>query len=111
MTDYTTLFEQQSYQDALEYYLAVLSDDRKPTWDYVLLTASNEAQAKAYTMQIKHRLANGQLPGRTHYAVIPDRNGQRIGSGGRRAGAGAPGKRAFRRRNTGGPACCPRRNG
>lgn len=82
MTDYTTLFEQQSYQDALEYYLAVLSDDRKPTWDYVLLTASNEAQAKAYTMQIKHRLANGQLPGRTHYAVIPDRNGQRIGSGG-----------------------------
>ena len=39
MTDYTTLFEQQSYQDALEYYLAVLSDDRKPTWDYVLLTA------------------------------------------------------------------------
>lgn len=82
MTDYTTLFEQQSYQDALEYYLRVLEDKGKPTWDYVLLTASNDAQAKAYTMQIKHRLANGQLPARTHYAVIPDRNGQRVGSGG-----------------------------
>lgn len=82
MTDYRTLFEQQSYQDALEYYQAVLRDSGKPAWDYVLLTASNESQAKAYTMQIKHRLANGQLPSRTHYAVIPDRNGQRVGSGG-----------------------------
>lgn len=82
MNRYTTLFEQQSYQDALIYYLDTLKSDKLPTWDYVILTASNEAQAKAYRVQIEHRLANRQLPSSTHYAVIPDLNGQRVGSGG-----------------------------
>ncbi len=82
MNQYKTLFEQQSYQDALEYYLAVLKNEEMPMWDYVILTASNEAQAKAYEIQIEHRLKNNQLPKRTNYAVVPDLNGQRIGSGG-----------------------------
>ncbi len=82
MNKYTTLFEQQSYQDALDYYIETLKRDKYPTWDYILLTASNEAQAKAYELQIHHRLSNHQIPSRTHYAVIPDLNGQRIGSGG-----------------------------
>ncbi len=82
MNQFTTLFEQQSYGDALEYFQAVLKNDKLPMWDYVILTASNEAQAEAYEMQIRHRLKNRQLPEKTHYAVIPDLNGQRIGSGG-----------------------------
>ncbi len=82
MNKYTTLFEQQSYRDALDYYLSALESSKLPVWDYVILTASNEAQAKAYRVQIGHRLKNNQLPQRTHYAVIPDRNGLRVGSGG-----------------------------
>ena len=82
MTSYTTLFEQQSYRDALDYYLSTLSNQNLPIWNYVILTASNEAQAKAYEVQIEHRLSHGQLPSKTHYAVIPDLNGLRVGSGG-----------------------------
>lgn len=82
MTHYTTLFEQQSYRDALSYYLEILSNPKLQTWDYVILTASNEAQAKAYEMQIEHRLKKNQLPTKTHYAVIPDLDGKRVGSGG-----------------------------
>lgn len=82
MSTYTTLFEQQSYKDALDFYLAVLSDGSIPTWDYVILTAGNEEQAKEYRLQIEHRIAHFQLPSATHYAVIPDLNGMRIGSGG-----------------------------
>lgn len=80
--NYKTLFEQQSYQDALDYYMGSLTNSTIPTWDYVILTASNEAQAKAYRVQIEHRLNCGQLPQKTEYAVIPDLNGQRVGSGG-----------------------------
>ncbi len=82
MIQYTTLFEQQSYNDALEYFQSILTNPEIQTWDYVILTASNEAQAKAYRVQIEHRLSRGHLPCKTHYAVLPDRNGQRVGSGG-----------------------------
>ncbi len=82
MNQYRTLFEQQSYRDALDYFSGTLESTKTPVWDYVILTASNEAQAKAYEVQIRHRLQKNQLPRRTHYAVIPDLKGQRIGSGG-----------------------------
>ena len=52
------------------------------TWDYVILTASNEEQAKGYRLQIYKRLAKGVLSSSTHYAVVPDPNGKRCGSGG-----------------------------
>ena len=82
MNQYKTLFEQQSYRDALEYYLASLDNQALAVWDYVILTASNDDQAKEYQVQIEYRLKNQQIPNRTHYAVIPDLNGQRVGSGG-----------------------------
>lgn len=82
MNQYKTLFEQQSYQDALDYYQATLAHFDLPVWDYVILTASNEAQAEGYEAQISYRQQKGQLPSATHLAVIPDLNGQRIGSGG-----------------------------
>ena len=80
MNQYKTLFEQQSYQDALDYYQATLAHFDLPVWDYVILTASNEAQAEGYEAQISYRQQKGQLPSATHFAVIPDLNGQRIGS-------------------------------
>lgn len=78
---YASLFQQQSYNDAWETHQKALSG-AYPTWDDVILTASNEEQAAAYRLQIERRLAAGHLPRSTHYAVIPDRDGQRVGSGG-----------------------------
>ncbi len=82
MNEHTTLFERQSYIDALDYYQSALCNSSVPVWDYVILTASNEDQAKAYEVQIEHRLKKQQIPDRTVYKVIPDLNGQRVGSGG-----------------------------
>ncbi len=86
MNNYSTLFEQQSYEDALANYQHILNSNA-PTWDYVILTASNEAQAKGYREQIEYRKNAGQLPIHTHYAVIPDKDGKRVGSGGATLGA------------------------
>ena len=77
-----TLFLQQSYLDCTEQYESILKSPNLPLWDYVILTASNEAQAQAYRAQIDYRLKNGMLPQSTHYAVLPDPDGRRVGSGG-----------------------------
>lgn len=82
MNKYSTLFEQQSYEDALTNYQKILSGGQEISWDYVILTASNEAQAKGYNEQIEYRKSIGQIPKNTHYAVLPDPCGKRVGSGG-----------------------------
>ena len=46
------------------------------------MTASNKAQATAYRNQIENRLEKGLLPEETTYAVLPDPEGKRVGSGG-----------------------------
>lgn len=51
-------------------------------WDYVVLTASNEEQAKGYRLQIEHRRKNGLIPDECVYEVLPDPEGKRVGSGG-----------------------------
>lgn len=78
-----SLFQQQSYMDAWQTYTDILNN-RSGTvcWDYIILTASNEAQAESYQAQICHRLDIGKLPAHTHYAVLPDPEGKRVGSGG-----------------------------
>ncbi len=76
------LFLRQSYLDAWEDYRRALRKRSFICWDYVILTASNEDQAKAYRQEVDYRLQNGLLPGRTKYAVIPDPGGKRVGSGG-----------------------------
>ncbi len=77
-----TLFLQQSYLDCTEQYMQILQKQNLPMWDYIILTASNESQAESYRMQIAYRLRRGMLPSGTHYAVLPDPDGQRVGSGG-----------------------------
>ncbi len=81
---YKNLFLRQSYLDGYDSYALSLTESRhRPLlWDYVILTASNEAQAEAYRLQIDYRLAQNKLPRETHYAVIPDEGGKRVGSGG-----------------------------
>ena len=78
---YKTLFLRQSYLDSYEMYRQALQG-KLTTWDYVVLTASNEMQAKAYEEQLAYRLRAGVLPADTKYAVVPDPEGKRVGSGG-----------------------------
>ena len=76
------LFLSQSYEDAWKDYEKSLGEQCFVYWDYVILTASNEEQAKAYKEQIDFRLERGLLPVQTSYAVLPDPEGKRVGSGG-----------------------------
>lgn len=76
------LFLQQSYLDAWEDYKRSLNKRSFIKWDYIVLTASNEEQAKGYRLQIQERLKRRLLPKDTHYVVLPDPDGKRIGSGG-----------------------------
>lgn len=76
------LFLRQSYLDSWEDYERSLRKENFIKWDYIILTASNEEQARAYREQLKYRLDNGLLPRTTSYAVLPDPEGKRVGSGG-----------------------------
>lgn len=76
------LFLRQSCLDSWEDYENSLRKPSFPGWDYLILTASNEEQARTCREQINYRLQRGLLPERTHYAVLPDPGGKRVGSGG-----------------------------
>ena len=75
-----SLFLSQSYQDCWDDYNRSLKSFSFPHWDYIILTASNEKQAEGFRKQIEERSAF--LPIYTKFAVIPDRDGKRVGSGG-----------------------------
>ncbi len=51
-------------------------------WDYLVLTASNAAQAQAYEIQLEARRRCGLLSQVRETLVVPDLEDQRIGSGG-----------------------------
>lgn len=76
------LFLLQSNIDSWDDYKKSLTKSSFTTWDYIVLTASNPEQAATYEMQINDRLQKGLLPAKVHYAVLPDPEGQRVGSGG-----------------------------
>lgn len=85
MTSYKkikNLFLRQSCLDSWEDYERSLRKSSFIKWDYIILTASNETQARAFRMQIRRRLDLQQLPASTKYAVLPDPGGKRVGSGG-----------------------------
>ena len=75
-----SLFLAQSYEDAFKEYSSSIIKTNYVTWDYVILTASNEKQAEGFRLQLKER--QKFLPKKTEFVVIPDLNGERIGSGG-----------------------------
>jgi len=82
MSEQTSLFLSQSYQDTWDDFQRCLTSEHFSCWDYVILTASNEAQAAIFRAQLTQREVSGFLPKRTHFAVVPDEGGKRIGSGG-----------------------------
>ena len=82
MKELTSLFLSQSYKDTWDDYNRALTNENFCKWDYVILTASNFSQAESFYAQIEQRRKEGFLPSNTHFAVIPDEGGKRIGSGG-----------------------------
>lgn len=82
MPSHSTLFLTQSYLDTWDDYKRSLMHENFPCWDYIILTASNEQQAAGFRAQLTEREKSGFLPKRTHFAVVPDPEGKRVGSGG-----------------------------
>ena len=58
------------------------AESARPVWDICVLTASDLRQADMVTRQLEVRRAAGLLPHTTHFVVVPDPSGLRIGSGG-----------------------------
>ena len=75
-----TLLFQQQYLDSWDNYKLSIISNTYPFWNYIILTASNDYQAKAYTREIEQR--KEFLPKRTKFIVISDENNERAGSGG-----------------------------
>ena len=81
MQKLTSLFLSQSYEDSWDDYKRAITYSGFASWDFVILTASNERQAAGFSAQIEERRKAGYLPANTHFAVIPDEDGKRVGSG------------------------------
>jgi fucokinase len=76
-------FLTQSYQDSWNDYITSLSNPKKMLhWDWVIISASSDFQAKAFQMQLDQRAADNFLQKNTKFAVVADVGGKRIGSGG-----------------------------
>ena len=75
-----SLLLQQQYLDSWEEFKLAKESKNYPTWDYIVITASNDFQSKGYLQQIESR--KDFLPSRSKFLVVPDEGGQRVGSGG-----------------------------
>ena len=82
MVTQSAIFLAQSYKDTWDDYNRSLTRENFARWDYIILTASNEQQAEGFRAQLKERELAGFLPPHTHFAVLPDPEGKRVGSGG-----------------------------
>jgi fucokinase len=51
-------------------------------WDYLIVTAANDRQAKAYDLQIRQRQEAGEISQVRNCLVIADADARRVGSGG-----------------------------
>ena len=71
---------QQQYLDTWNDFKLSKESKVYPVWDYVIITASNDFQAKGYDQQIQQRIYF--LPKRTKFLTISDEKNERIGSGG-----------------------------
>lgn len=81
-TELTAMFLARSLQDNIEDFDRSLSNPAFPHWDAVIITASNESQAKGYQMQIDYRKSQGRLPKNTDFIIVPDKDNKRVGSAG-----------------------------
>ncbi len=62
--------------------LTVVSPERFPSWDWIILTAASESQAEWYELALEAARGRGLFSPLTRTLVVPDPGGHRIGSGG-----------------------------
>ena len=74
------LLLQQQYLDTWNDFKLSKESKIYPVWDYIVITASNDFQAKGYDQQIQQR--TDFLPKRSKFLTISDEKNERIGSGG-----------------------------
>ncbi|MCJ7680740.1 MAG: hypothetical protein MUP70_08445, partial [Candidatus Aminicenantes bacterium] len=65
------------YQHSLSW-----SDLTSASWDYLIVTASNDSQAVGYADQLEKRQELGLIPQVSQILVLADPGGKRVGSGG-----------------------------
>ena len=80
--DIRMLFLKESLRDCEEVFADAVAREQARAWDYLIVTAANEAQAAAYRTQIERRRRDGRLPRQTRCLVIADPGGERVGCGG-----------------------------
>jgi len=75
---------EEGYRESWNLYRRSLESpsSREPHWDWVVLTAADERQARAFRIQLDRRREADLLPWATKFLVVPDPEGRRIGSGG-----------------------------
>ena len=81
-TEMISLLLRQSMLDSEADFQRLLDNPGFPHWDCIVLTASNPAQADGYRRQVAYRQSVGRFPGHSDFLVVPDRDGQRVGSAG-----------------------------
>ena len=78
----STAFLRQAYSNNWRRYQESLLPAARSGWDVCVLTANDERQAELYRSLVQSRWSAGLLPQHTQFVVLPDPDGQRIGSGG-----------------------------
>jgi fucokinase len=75
---------EQGYRESWQRYHQALEAPPRvwPEWDWIVLTAADERQAKAFELQLDWRRKAGLLPRAMQFAVVADPKGRRVGSGG-----------------------------
>jgi fucokinase len=74
----------QGYRESWQRYCESLEapGEDRPHWDWIVLTAGDERQAKTFEMQLDWRRQAGLLPQAARFLVVADPRGRRVGSGG-----------------------------
>lgn len=80
--DIKKIFMKETVDDSFNYYKSLLNEENTDFWDWIVLTASNDQQAKSYEEEINYRIKNKLIPKNTKYLVVADPDGKKVGSGG-----------------------------
>ena len=75
-----SLFLKEAYLDSERDYIKSINDKSFLSWDYIVISASNDKQKQHYEKQIA--LRKEYLPLNSKFLVYSDDDGKRIGSGG-----------------------------
>ncbi len=79
---YKNLLLSESYHFTFQQYERILKEPKLKYWHFIFITAANAKQAAIFQAQIDRRREAGRLPQQTQILILPDEEGERVGSGG-----------------------------